>query len=231
MNDTSSRHLIIVIGLATTTLIVLSLLPLSDITGNRLKDFDLFEDLFSTEYCELNTVAPASASDAGSSFGKGEMAEVVSPTTSESATATAKPQITYAPAQVANAGEIENYTSGVPLSKFKAALMHVSDRVVRVAFLGDSFIEGDILTQDFRDLLQSEYGGSGVGFMAMHSDFPGFRHTVRQTDAGWSMHDIRTQRSSDTIRTISGDYATVNSVPATTTYKGCDWSERTKQWS
>ncbi|MDE6157287.1 MAG: hypothetical protein K2F78_03980 [Muribaculaceae bacterium] len=225
MNDTSSRHLIIVIGLATTTLIALSLLPLSDITGNRLKDFDLFEDLFPTEYRELNTITPVSDSDCN--FDKVEMAEDVS----TSATVPAKPQITYAPAQVANAGEIENYTSGVPLSKFKAALMHVSDRVVRVAFLGDSFIEGDILTQDFRDLLQKEYGGSGVGFMAMHSDFPGFRHTVRQTDAGWSMHDIRTQRSSDTIRTISGDYATVNSVPATTTYKGCDWSERTKQWS
>ncbi|MDE6612785.1 MAG: hypothetical protein K2K22_09530, partial [Muribaculaceae bacterium] len=131
MNDTSSRHLIIVIGLATTTLIALSLLPLSDITGNRLKDFDLFEDLFSTEYCELNTITPVSDSDCN--FDKVEMAEDVS----TSATVPAKPQNTYAPAQVANAGEIENYTSGVPLSKFKAALMPVSDRVVRVAFLGD----------------------------------------------------------------------------------------------
>ena len=46
MNDTPSRNLITIIGLATATLIALSALPLSKLTGNILKDFDLFEDLF-----------------------------------------------------------------------------------------------------------------------------------------------------------------------------------------
>ena len=53
-------------------------------------------------------------------------------------------------------------------------------RPVRLAFLGDSFIEADIFTQDVRSLLQSRYGGSGVGYVSMHSDFPGFRRSVIQ---------------------------------------------------
>ena len=61
MNDTPSRNLITIIGLATATLIALSALPLSKLTGNILKDFDLFEDLFPAEYTvvfEADVVAP-----------------------------------------------------------------------------------------------------------------------------------------------------------------------------
>ena len=34
---------------------------------------------------------------------------------------------------------------------------------VRVAFMGDSFVEGDILTADLRELLQDTFSGGGVG--------------------------------------------------------------------
>ena len=37
------------------------------------------------------------------------------------------------------------------------------DRPVRIAYYGDSYIEGDILTGDLRELFQQTYGGSGVG--------------------------------------------------------------------
>ena len=36
-------------------------------------------------------------------------------------------------------------------------------RPVRIAVLGDSFIEGDILTADLREKLQQAYGGGGAG--------------------------------------------------------------------
>ncbi len=39
---------------------------------------------------------------------------------------------------------------------------------VRIAFMGDSMIEGDLLTQDFRTLLQHEFGGRGVGFVPVN---------------------------------------------------------------
>lgn len=63
-------------------------------------------------------------------------------------------------------------------------------RPIRIGVLGDSFIEADILTQNIRQLLQDRYGGCGVGYMAMHSDFPGFRRSIQQTDKGWSTHNV-----------------------------------------
>ena len=38
-------------------------------------------------------------------------------------------------------------------------------RPVRVAYYGDSFIEGDILVSDLRELMQARYGGYGVGWI------------------------------------------------------------------
>ena len=62
-------------------------------------------------------------------------------------------------------------------------------RPVRIAVLGDSFIEGDILTDNLRALLQQRYGGCGVGFVPMACDSPGFRRSVRQHSSdGWTSH-------------------------------------------
>lgn len=63
-------------------------------------------------------------------------------------------------------------------------------RPVRIAYFGDSFIEGDILTDELRGELQSEYGGSGVGFVDIASATAGFRQSVRATSKGWSSHCI-----------------------------------------
>ena len=62
-------------------------------------------------------------------------------------------------------------------------------RPVRIAVLGDSFIEGDILTDNLRAMLQQRYGGCGVGFVPMACDSPGFRRSVRQHSSdGWTSH-------------------------------------------
>ena len=82
---------------------------------------------------------------------------------------------------------IEDYTpSKSGLSAMKSALM--SGRMVRIAVVGDSYIEGDIFTQDLREKLQSRFGGSGVGYVSMHTDFPGFRRSVHQGGSGWNAH-------------------------------------------
>ena len=65
-------------------------------------------------------------------------------------------------------------------------------RPVRIAFLGDSFIEADIFTQNIRLLLQDMFGGCGVGYMALHSDFPGFRRSITQIDKGWKTTNVIT---------------------------------------
>ena len=68
-------------------------------------------------------------------------------------------------------------------------------RPVRVAFMGDSFVEGDILTADLRELLQDTFGGGGVGFVPAASPFTGFRQTVKTTSKGWTPYNIMQRKS------------------------------------
>ena len=90
---------------------------------------------------------------------------------------------------------IEDYTTTQEgMQHFLSAIdnRHHLQRPVRVAFLGDSFIEADIFTQNIRMLLQDLFGGCGVGYMAMHSDFPGFRRSITQVDKGWHTTNVIT---------------------------------------
>jgi len=87
---------------------------------------------------------------------------------------------------------IEDYSNGGPsgMASFYAALaaLDTLQRPVRIAVLGDSYIEGDLLTADLRALLQSRYGGCGVNFMPICTATMGFRTSVVQRADGWEMH-------------------------------------------
>ena len=74
-------------------------------------------------------------------------------------------------------------------------------RPVRIAVLGDSFIEGDILTADLRERLQERYGGGGTGFAPMASPLTAFRRTVKTTAKGWNAHNImQRKKTPETLR-------------------------------
>lgn len=60
-----------------------------------------------------------------------------------------------------------------------------NERPIRIAVFGDSFIEADILTGDFRELLQKKYGGCGVGFVSITSQVNGYRPTINHSFSGW----------------------------------------------
>lgn len=66
---------------------------------------------------------------------------------------------------------------------------------VRVAFMGDSFVEGDILTADLRELLQDSFHGGGVGYAPVASPFTGFRQTIKTTSKGWTPYNIMQRKS------------------------------------
>ena len=92
---------------------------------------------------------------------------------------------------------IEDFSVGhTGLRRFFAALDDIPTlgRPVRVAFLGDSFIEGDILTADFRNRMQERFGGHGVGFVPVASQVEQFRPTVRQRSKGWKTRSILSDR-------------------------------------
>lgn len=69
------------------------------------------------------------------------------------------------------------------LASFIAALRQTraTGSQTRIAYFGDSMIEGDILTSDLRNLLQTEFGGTGVGFVPINSLTAEFRETIHQT--------------------------------------------------
>ena len=69
------------------------------------------------------------------------------------------------------------------------------DKPVRIAFMGDSFVEGDILTADLRELLQDTFTGGGVGFVPFASPFTGFRQTVKTTAKGWTPYNIMQRKT------------------------------------
>ncbi len=72
--------------------------------------------------------------------------------------------------------------------KFHQALIESGNRQVRIAFFGDSFIEGDILAGHLRHLLQSRYGGKGAGWVEVSNVSDRFRATVKAENGGWSVH-------------------------------------------
>ena len=66
---------------------------------------------------------------------------------------------------------IEDYSvSQKGMIKFKAALSQRNIRPVRIAIIGDSYIEGDIFTQNIREQLQTQYGGKGVGALNLTAE-------------------------------------------------------------
>lgn len=87
---------------------------------------------------------------------------------------------------------IEDYSDSTKrgMSSFYQALIDKKflERPVRIAYFGDSFIEGDILTGDLRTMLQDRFGGSGVGYVSITSPIPGFRRTVKHSFDGWESH-------------------------------------------
>ena len=89
---------------------------------------------------------------------------------------------------------IEDYSDSTMrgMSRFYDALAQraSSRRPVRIAYFGDSFIEGDILTADLRAMLQSRFGGCGVGYVPVTSRIAGFRPTVRHEFSGWQSHSV-----------------------------------------
>lgn len=81
-----------------------------------------------------------------------------------------------------------------PLNRFYEKLL-AGQEPVRVAFMGDSFVEGDILTADLRELLQDTFTGGGVGFVPFASPFTGFRQTIKTTSKGWTPYNIMQRKS------------------------------------
>ena len=106
---------------------------------------------------------------------------------------------------------VEDYSDSTlrGMVPFYRALDELADRPrsVRIAYLGDSFIEADILTADLREMLQQRYGGRGVGFVPVTSATNQFRPTVRHDFKGWESHQATDSLGFDRrLQGLSGQY-------------------------
>lgn len=105
------------------------------------------------------------------------------------------------------ARQFERYTTAARIINFQTdstryALPHFLERLhtlrqtkkgkIRIAYFGDSMIEGDLMTQTLRELLQKNFGGTGVGYVPITSIVAGFRQTVRSAYSnGWSDRNLK----------------------------------------
>ena len=101
-------------------------------------------------------------------------------------------------------------------------------RPVRIAFLGDSFVEGDILTADLREQLQRSYGGGGAGFAPFDSPLTSFRRTIKTQAKGWSAYNIMQHKNApESLRGsfyVSG-WLCAAGAGAATTWSATDFRE------
>lgn len=67
------------------------------------------------------------------------------------------------------------------LSYFFDALKNAKSKGVRIAHYGDSAIEGDLITADIREGLQSRFGGNGVGWLGIVTQDITFRTTTKHS--------------------------------------------------
>jgi len=64
---------------------------------------------------------------------------------------------------------------------------------IRIAYFGDSMIEGDLITETIRKLLQTEFGGQGVGFVPIMSPVSKSRRTATCNYSGnWDEESFKT---------------------------------------
>lgn len=91
----------------------------------------------------------------------------------------------------------------------------LSQSPLRIAVLGDSFIEGDIFTYDLRQMLQKKFGGVGVGWMPITSKVAKYRKGIDHDFKHWKTKDVNNNKSGgyylgETYFVPDGDEATVS---------------------
>jgi len=90
-------------------------------------------------------------------------------------------------------GQPIEFFSGERFPRFGQALSDLGTGrdIVRIAYFGDSLVEGDLMVGDLRNEFQKTFGGGGVGFLPITSEVARFRPTVGHTySGGWQVSTV-----------------------------------------
>lgn len=126
-----------------------------------------------------------------------------------------------------NAGGMDHFYEMVD----SAARHKLKGRPVRIAYYGDSFIEGDILVADLREQLQAKYGGSGVGWIDAGNDLEQYKISIGASYTGMTEHMAMKKESYDPSKAgIAERYYTTNGS-ASMTMTGQKYYPHTSTWT
>ena len=227
-NETNRRgHAPFVVVIAIAIVGILGVVPWEGCTDGKVKNYNIVGDLAPDDADTASAVAAIRVEEVSV---PGDTVLATTDTTDTVGTARSAAPVELPAPKPSRVGEltvIEDYSEAQNgLDNIAATL--AQGRTARIAVVGDSYIEGDIMTQDLRALLQEAYGGSGVGFMNMHSEFPGFRQSVTQGGNGWKCYTA-TKRGKSEYMGLSEQYA-VPQGTATATYKGSKRVDHAREW-
>ncbi|MFC2083931.1 hypothetical protein ACFLS9_02640 [Bacteroidota bacterium] len=92
------------------------------------------------------------------------------------------------------------------LKGFIQSLKKSKSKQIRIAHYGDSAIEGDLITADLRQILQSKFGGNGVGYVSITSQDTKFRLTTKHKFSNnWETASVYTRNPDRLPVGISGE--------------------------
>ena len=179
------NHIGIFIVLVLGALLLMGLLPSFTVFGHPLRHVDILSDLY-------------------------PKAEVVDSLEIETELPPPPPKPAFVDTCRTGMTCIEDYSDDAQrgMRPFYQALdeLERGDRLVRVAYYGDSFVEGDILTADLREMLQKKYGGCGIGYTPITTISSGFRVSVRQSAKGFTRHSIMDSVFNRSRQDVSNHY-------------------------
>lgn len=218
-------RVVLIIFSALAILMIVSLLPLEKWSGGRISDFNIFSDILNVGLPEEKDMPGAFVDPCLTEAIEEDRRAIDTTQTADDN----KPLIAIQPQKEGSQVVIEDYTeTGLGLERLRKAIS--SGRLARIAVIGDSYIEGDIFTEYLREMLQDKYGGFGVGFVNMHSEFPGFRKSVRQGGGnGWKEYAAN-GKFDDRYMGLTQHYYKLNS-PTTSTYSGSSRRAHVDRWN
>ncbi len=186
MNKNNINKTLLLTILVIVILISLHFLPQLSLFGSKLRVIDILSDLTPKEKSERKMIQNSSKSH-----------KITIETKNGEA-------IEFTEEWPKGVEPIRDYSAGGAnsLDVFYDGLTNLSEkktngRPVRIAYFGDSYIEGDILLADLREDLQRTYGGEGIGWLDAGNDINQYKHTVTNKFSGLVEHMVKKPASYD----------------------------------
>ncbi len=218
MNE--SARTFTLVALITSLLLFMHLLPTLSVGGTDLRPVNILSEVIKPQETEVTDIIPKPVPPK----------RIAQQKTKDAAGTIQKPKVKKPHPDVT---EIDDYGVSSPeMDHFYAALKNRKhmNRPVRIAYYGDSFIEGDILTCDLREMLQQKFGGVGAGWIDCGNTFIRNRRTISQQFSGLNEHEVVKKPFDHALEGISQRYTNV-AEGAQVTNTGTKYKPLTATWT